>query len=371
MLMTRLGEALLQRDELGADLADAIRMRAGDPGRVTQQQLRTALKQGIAEVAACPPMLEEFMTQVSQAPDWVNWDLVDQGALVLRRMGPNARDLLEQLALVGGYRFGGPGDLLVATGALLGSRTQRRLAETQHWVISLGELGALRPGGEAWRLTVHVRMMHALVNSTYESKWDIGRWGLPVNQADQLGTLDLFSGTLLLGCRMLGMPISAADAHAFLHLWKYVGWLMGVDPSFLTDDEREAHRLSYHILLAAPNVSEAGPLLAGSVYEAVGKRRHYRWPAGAQRLRGHIERERFLSMLSGFIGRQGMRELELPARPPWAPAFVMLQNVIRYHVIDRTIGGPKRRGRIGRESAMSRIAGYFEGEEADVGRLPD
>lgn len=370
-LMTRLGEALLQRDELGAALADAIRLRADDPDRVTQQQLRTALKDGVAAVEACPPVLEQFMTVVSREPDWLNWKLVDQGALVLRRMGPNAGDVLEQLALVGGYRFGGPGDLLVATGGLTGRRTLRRLAETQHWTVSLGEPGALRPGEEAWRLTVHVRMMHALVNSSYESKWDIKRWGLPINQADQLGTLSLFSSTLLLGCRTLGVPIASADAHAFMHLWKYVGWLMGVNPSFLTDEEKEAHRLAFHILLAAPNVSDAGPLLARSVYIAVGQRRFDRWPASAQRIRGQFQRERFLSMLTGFIGSQGMRELQLPRRLPWALAFVMLQNLIRYRVIDRLKGGPTRRERIGRESAQSRVASYFAGGEAGVGSLPE
>jgi hypothetical protein len=370
-LMTRLGEALLQRDEPGAALADAIRMRADDPDRVTQQQLRAALKGGIAEAAVCPPALEQFMTRVSQVPAWVDWELVDQGALVLQRMGTNARDVLEQLALVGGYRFGGPGDLLVATGGLTGSRTLRRLAETQHWAVALGDPGALRPYGEAWRLTVHVRMMHALVNSTYESKWEVERWGLPINQADQVGTLGLFSGTLLLGCRALGVPLSSADSYALMHLWKYVGWLMGVDPSFLTDDEKEAHRLAYHVLLAAPNVSDAGPLLARSVYVAVGERRFDRWPAGAQRLRGRYERERFLSMLSGFIGSDGMRELKLPRRLPWALAVAVLNNVIRYRVVDQVFGGQERRAQIGRKTALSLVASYFAGDKAEVGSLPE
>lgn len=369
-LMTRIGEALMQRDGPGAALADAIRTRADGQGRVTQQQLRAAMLGGIDVVEACPPALEDFMAVVNEVPEWVDWELIDQGSAVLRRMGRNGRDVLEQLALVGGYRFGGPGDLLVATGGLTGSRTLRRLAETQHWTVSLGETGALRPGTESWRLTVHVRAMHALVNSTYEPEWDVERWGLPINQADQLGTLGLFSGTLLLGCRMLGVPISKADARAFMHMWKYVGWLMGVDPSFLTDDEQEAHRLAYHILLAAPNVSDAGPLLARSVYRAIGERQFDRWPVSAQGLRGRFERERFLSMLSGFIGRDGMRELELPKRFPWALALAVAQNVVRYRVIDRLYGGSERRERIGREAALSLVRNYFAGEKAAVGGLP-
>ena len=64
-----------------------------------------------------------------------------------------------------------------------------RLAETQKWTVALSRPGALRPGGEAWRLTLHVRAMHALVNQRFAPRWDVERWGLPINQADQAATL--------------------------------------------------------------------------------------------------------------------------------------------------------------------------------------
>lgn len=371
-LMARLGAALMERDEAGAALAQAIRMRAGEPGKVSQSQLRAALGGGIDAVPAdAPPALREFMTLVNAVPDWVDWELVDRGARLLRRMGPNAHDVLEQLSLVGGYRFGGPTDLLVATGGLTGNRTRRRLAETQHWTIALSDPGALRPGAEAWRLTVHVRVMHALVNAGYEPKWDIGRWGLPINQFDQAGTLGLFSGTLLLACRALAMPISPADSHAFMHLWKYVGWLMGVDPDFLTDSEAEGNRLNYHIVLAAPALSRAGPLLARAVYEAIGSRQFQGLPDWARPARGRLEQERFLSMLTGFIGVGGMRDLNLPIRPPWALAYVIPLNIARYRIVDRLPGGTRRRERLGREFSARLVASYFAGEEADVAGLPD
>lgn len=371
-LMQRIGQALMQRDEVGATLAHAIRMRADEPGRVTQQQLRQALEQGLGAVPDPPPALRNFVEQVTAVPDWVDFELVDRGALVMQSMGTNARDVLEQLALVGGYRFGGPGDLLVATGGLTGSRSLRRLAETQHWTVDIAVPGALRPGSEGWRMTVHVRMMHAIVNAMYESRWDTGRWGLPINQADQAGTLGLFSSTLVVGCRGLGMSISAEDAHALMHMWKYVGFLQGVDDDFLTDDEFEAHRISYHLVLAAPDVSEAGPKLARSIYEAVGRRHFNAWPKPLRGLRARYERERFLSMLTAFIRLPGMRDLQLPPRPPWAPALVFARNTWRYRVVDHLLpGGRQRRQRLGRKKALELVASYFEGEKSEVGDLPD
>lgn len=367
-LMERVGRGFLERDEVGARLADAIRMRAGSPGKVTLRQLRTALHEGLAAVPDAPPALAEFV-EAGSPPAWVDWDLVDEGARVYNRLGQNAADVLLQLSLVGGYRFGGPTDLLVATGGLTGDMTRRRLAETQKWATSLGLPGALKPGGEAWRLTLHVRAMHALVNAEYEPTWDSERWGLPINQTDQASTLGLFDGVLLLGCRALGVRITRADSRALMHLWKYVGYLMGVHDDFLVDDEWARHRLSYHVLLAQADISEAGPQLAQAVVAAQRDRHYAGWPAALQGVRATYERERLLSMLTAFLGVTSMRELGLPLRPPWAHAYLVPLNVVRYHVLGRTPAGRRMLDAWGGRVSSGLLASYFRDETADVGQL--
>lgn len=357
-LMARIGQALLERDEPGAALAHAIRTRAA-AGRVTNAQLRVALRNGIDAVPDPPPALTEFMSVVTTVPDWVDWELVERGGAMFTRLGRNAADILTQLSLIGGYRFGGPSDVLVATGGLTGRQTRRRLAETQQWASSLTSADALRPGGEGWRLTVHVRVMHALVNATYESKWDVDRWGLPVNQADQAGTLGLFDGTVILGCRALGVPIPADDAHALMHMWRYAGWLLGVDADFLTDDEWERYRRNYHILLAAAQISSAGPQLARAALDVQRERRYPGWPARLQGLRGRFEQERMLSMLTVLLGPTSMREFGLPLRPPWVFAYLLPLNILRYRLIDRLPGGAERRARWGRRVRRRILASYF------------
>lgn len=369
-LMARIGAALLERDEPGAALAHAIRMRAGEPGRVTHAQLRLALRDGIDAVAEASEALRDFIELVIAVPDWVDWELVDRGARLFTRMGPNAADVLLQLSLIGGYRFGGATDLLVATGGLTGGRTRRRLAETQHWATTLSSAENLRPGGEAWRLTVHVRVMHALINAAFEDRWDVSRWGLPINQADQAGTLGLFDGTVLIGCRAMGVPISEEEGHAFMHMWKYVGWLLGVDPDFLTDDEWERHRINYHILLAAPGVSQAGPSLARAVYESQASRHFPGWPGPLQPLRGRLEQERLLGMLTVFLGLEGMRELALPVRPPWPFAYIVPLNLWRYRIRGRGAAGERRLEEWGREFTQWLLGTYFDGDGAGVAELP-
>ncbi|GEP33766.1 hypothetical protein NSZ01_15340 [Nocardioides szechwanensis] len=365
-LMARIGAGFGARDEAGAALAHAMRLRAGEPGGVSMADFRAALEGGVPEDA--PPALANFFAVVEATPEWVDWDLLARGAEVFNRFGQNAADVLLQLSLIGGYRFGGPTDLLVATGGLTGDTTRRRLAETQQWTASLSRPGALRLRGEAWRLTVHVRAMHALVNASFEPRWDVERWGLPINQSDQAATLGLFDAVVLLGVRALGVPVSAEDSRAVMHLWKYVGWLMGVDHDLLVDSERERHRINYHLLLAQADVSEAGARLSQSIL-AVQTGLHVDAPAAVRRLYGLWSRERLLSMLTVFLGPPSMRELGLPLRPPWAVGYVVVLNTLRYRVLGRLPGGRARLDRWGRRTSARVLGRYFGEERPDVGEL--
>lgn len=374
-LLERVGRAMFECDELGRRLADAIRLRVGEPGRVTMAQFQTALARGVAAVPEAPTALADFFAEVEAEPAWLDRQLVERGARFLRRLGQNADDVLLQLSLVGGYRFGGPTDLLVMTGGLTGEQTLRRLAETQKWGTSLADPGSLlpprdgRPGGEAWRLTVHVRLMHALVNHAFADRWDTERWGLPINQADQASTLGLFDGVLLLGARALGVPVGRKDAAALMHLFRYVGHLMGVHPDFLVDDEWQRHRINYHVLLAQGELSDAGPQLAQAVVEAQALRRYPRWPPVLQPLRARYERERLLSMLTTFLGVRSMRELGLPLRPPWAFGYLVPLNLLRYGLLGGTAAGRRRLERWGKRRSQEILDSYFVGGTEGVGEL--
>jgi hypothetical protein len=366
-LLDRIGRAFFEQDDAGAALAAAMRLPAGAPGRVTHKHLREALADGGAGAVGSPTALRQLVDEVTTVPDWVDWDLVEEGAAVQRRLGQNSSDVLLQLSLVGGYRFGGPTDLLAATGALTGGAL-RRLEETQEWTIGLSEPGALRPYAPGWRATVHVRVMHAVVNASFaepdrpdrpdrRDRWDTARWGLPINQADQAATLGLFDGTLILGCRALGVRIPPSDSRALMHLWRWVGHLLGVHPDFLVEDEWQRHRLNYHVLLAQAGISEAGPRLARAVVAAQVERT-YRGPSWWQPFRAGFERERLLSMLTAFLGVRSMRELGLPLRPPWAHAYLLPLNTLRYRVLGRTRRGRERLDRWGRRRTHETVASY-------------
>jgi hypothetical protein len=213
---------------------------------------------------------------------------------------------------------------------------------------------------------VHVRAMHALVNQRFAPQWDVERWGLPINQADQAATLGLFDAVVLLGVRALGVPVSRADSRAVMHLWRYVGWLIGVDEDLLVDSERERHRINYHLLLAQADISEAGPQLARAIVDAQRDLAFGRFA----RVRGWAARERVLSLMTVLLGPQSMAELGLPLRPPWAVAYLLPLNLLRYRVAGRLPGGRARLERRGVRTSERILSRHYGDRPREIGALP-
>ncbi|MEU7581694.1 oxygenase MpaB family protein [Streptomyces sp. NPDC041068] len=370
-LMERLGNALLERDELGAALAEAMRLPAGDPDRVTHAQIGEALSAAPDVPRELPPALRALLDHATTVPDWVDWDRVERGAAAYRYLGRNSGDVLTLLSLIGGYRFGGPSDLLVLTGGLTGGTTLRRLGETTKWSHAVTRAGGLRPGAEGWRLTVHVRAMHALVNARFEPRWDTGRWGYPINQADQAGTLGLFDSTVIVGCLGLGVRLTRAQRDDLMHLWRCIGWLMGVSPEWLTDDESVRHRWNHHILLAAAGQTQAGRDLARQTLDAQAERCFgHRGPA-LERLHQRYERARQASLLTAFMGKDGMRDLGLRRRIPWALLLSLASNTVRYRVLGVLPGGRRRLEARGARMQDRHMASMFRDAPAAVADLPE
>jgi hypothetical protein len=379
-LLDQLGRRMFARDELGARLVAAMRRPKDDPERVTMAQFKTALEHGIDAVHGvdgmhgvdgvpdAPAMLREFFTVVDTPPDWVDFDLVEHGARAFRRLGRSRDDVLLQLSLIGGYRFLGPADLLVETGGLTGSTAMRRLGETQKWGIAVSAPAGMRRGGEGFKLTVHVRAMHALMNHQFETngRWDIDRYGLPINQSDQAATLGLFNSTALLGVRALGRIVSSRESLAIMHLWKYVGWLMGVDEDWLFDTEREQNVFNYHVLLAQGDATPAGAALAGALVDG-----QLTLDYGLLNpLRGRYERLRTLSMLRYFLRKEGLRDLSLPITPVWAVLPIVAANLVESGLIARTRAGRRYLERASDQESQRQLRLRFGTAPVEIGALP-
>lgn len=234
----RLAGFLTKVDGLADDVVDAIEATPGG-----WRMFDTAARLGVDRVQGAPAAFRALFDQVEHVPMWVDWDTVDRGGEVLLRAGPLGGIVLALKSLVLGYTSPAGNKPLVFSGRLE-EQAPRRLNETARFVQATITPGSMRPRGEGWQITLKVRLIHAHVRRMIlkSGRWDAAAWGAPINQHDQVGTSLLFSVILLRGLRQLGMRIARRDAEAYVHLWRWSGWLMGIDPELLPATEAEGIR---------------------------------------------------------------------------------------------------------------------------------
>ena len=354
--LDRLKAGLMRRDEPAHALVRAVR----EDHSVTMPQFRDALQNGVRPDS--PPALREFFALVEERPDWVDDALLFRGARAMQKLGWDGFDLLNWGSLLGGYRSAAALEPLVRSGRLLGSSTNRRTSETSTWFLAAIDDHGLEREGAGWQLSVHVRVMHAFVNYQLERDptWDWALRGVPINQYDQASTLAVFSTTPLLQARLLGFRVSRRDSRGVMHLWSYIGWLMGVDDHWLPRTEKAGRRIIYHLLSHDPGPDENSRVLARALVDSQAE-----VPGG--RLRKWFAREAGLSVATLLNSRAGMRELGLPARLPWYPALRIPANLFWTHLVGRLPGGDDlvvRRGRRGRDRRVRMQYGELAGVPA-------
>ena len=230
----------------GDPLADAVAgMMRGLPAGQGRALFERALTEGIAAVPGAPPALAAFFAEVDAEPPWLDRDLLERGCRVVERTGLLGMVfVMPMMGLYGGYLASRANKTLLRTGDL-DSMAARRLAETANWWVDVTTPGGLDRFAPGFTGVLRVRIMHAQVRAAMAGRpdWDHAGWDEPVNQIQLAGTLLLFSLVMLLGSRLLGLRFSARDTEATLHLWRYVGHLMGVTPELVPVTEAEAWRL--------------------------------------------------------------------------------------------------------------------------------
>ncbi|HEY8547559.1 MAG TPA: oxygenase MpaB family protein, partial [Acidimicrobiales bacterium] len=129
---------------------------------------------------------------------------------------------------------------------------------------------SLEPGGQGHTSILCVRLLHAVVRQALlagrgPEPWD-ERHGTPINQEDLLGTLLVFSVTVLDALAKLGIRVQPGEAEAWLHTWSVVGSLMGVDEALLPLTLDRAPALAARVAGRQIGPGPDGPRLAEPLY---------------------------------------------------------------------------------------------------------
>ena len=216
-----------------------------------------AIRDGIGSLKDPPQTLKALFDTLEARPKWLDDDLLALARKTVRRSGPLGNWLLVNVALMGGYRYEGVIQPLLMTGRLT-EYAPKRLADTTQFVQDVLSTSGLERGAKGYAASIRVRLLHAHIRFHLRDhkEWSHERWGAPVNQADMVATLLLFSLSYLVTSEALGLKFSPREAESVIHLWRYVGLLLGVDEPLIPKTEAEARQSFY---LVGMSQSLAGP----------------------------------------------------------------------------------------------------------------
>lgn len=207
--------------------------------------LDEAIEKGIDQVEDAPQELIDFMKDMETAPEWLDWEKIDEGAESLRLFWALFGDVMIRVGFMLTYVNGYQGLPMVMTGALSSESAAKRMKET----ISTFKLSvlpnALRRNGKAFESAAKVRVMHAMVRTSLLRKpdhWDYNVYGTPIPQVDQMGAA--LNGSYNLALLALGRKGKSRGkfgkrSQNVVELNRYLTYLLGMHDQFLSDDPKQ------------------------------------------------------------------------------------------------------------------------------------
>jgi hypothetical protein len=312
----RLAPFLLQGDDVGDAAAEALFHRP----RAERDRL---LDRALSGAPGVPEPVRVLGEQVRHVPLWVDFDRLDRGGRAMLRTGVFGGFVLAFRSLVLGY-CAPAGNKPLAFSGRLKEQANRRVGETGRFVQAVCLPGGMRRGGAGLAAAVRVRLMHAQVRRTLKRspRWDAKAWGTPICQLDMAATTLLFSQVVVEGLARLGAPLSPEEAEDLLHLWRYVGYVLGVKEELLCATLDEARALAELIHLTQGPPDEDSRALARALMEI---------PLTEARPKDPARAERFVPIaygISRFLIGDGLADALGFPRSPWRHAAPVVSALL-------------------------------------------
>lgn len=201
-----------------------------------------------------PPELHDYFEKSAQLPEWADPDLIALGQQIYIRHGIWIGLLLCYKSLPECYACARGAEVLHRTARLNeknGSTDAyaRRIAETAMFVVFAMSPNGLGAKGKGLRATQKVRLIHATIRYYLKQHhWDSENLGEPINQEDLAGTLTSFSALVIEGLELIGIEFEPVELEAFIHCWKVIGHILGLDDDMIPKNSADAKKLGHSIL---------------------------------------------------------------------------------------------------------------------------
>jgi len=198
--------------------------------------LKTACRDGIEAVPDAPPELESFIGAMEATPEWIDFDLVREGARQERIPAALLAPFITRGAFIATFTNTYAALPMALTGALSGKRAARRVNETASFFAVTTLPGALDRYGPGFEAAAMVRLMHSMVryNALKKSdKWDTAIYGIPVPQVDQMPAGMIGQYLLARKARQQGRTEFTAEERAAIEFARYRCFLLGLPEELL------------------------------------------------------------------------------------------------------------------------------------------
>lgn len=198
--------------------------------------LKTACREGIEAVPDAPPELVSFIAAMEATPEWIDFDLVREGARQERIPAALLAPFITRGAFIATFTNTYAALPMALTGALSGKRAARRVNETASFFAVTTLPGALDRFGPGFEAAAMVRLMHSMVryNALKKSdKWDAAVYGMPVPQVDQMPAGMIGQYLLARKARQQGRTEFTAEERAVVEFARYRCFLLGLPEELL------------------------------------------------------------------------------------------------------------------------------------------
>lgn len=231
------------------------------------REIESCIRNGISDTDDLPESVKKLFAQTQKVPGWLDRDLLKSGAELCMRGSLDSLISLRDYCLIGGYDYAYLNKPLIATEALKKGAV-KRLSETLDFWVNATRHNALEIHAKGYEFAIKTRLIHSYarlsIRKSYKD-WDMENWGEPINSWDMMATYIGFSLVFLHGLKKLGNTFSDKEEKGVFHLWKYVGYLLGIPENLLPDNKKQATEYFYLWTSVQPSSDKDSVLLAQSL----------------------------------------------------------------------------------------------------------
>lgn len=252
-------------DEIGDQVVKDIYFKHSFPE--ASKQIENYIRNAISENNDVPESVKLLFGQTQSVPDWVDFELIKSGAELCMRCNVDSLISLRDYCLIGGYDYAYLNKPLIVTEALKKGAV-KRLSETLDFWVNVTRTDSLLTHQKGYEFAIKTRLIHSYARLSIKKhykNWDTKNWGEPINSWDMMATYIGFSLVFLYSLKKLGNTFSEQEEKGLFHLWKYVGYLLGIPEDLLPDDKKQATEYFYLWTSVQPPADKDSVLLAHSL----------------------------------------------------------------------------------------------------------